>query len=147
MEAKDRIKQAYEYLQGVGLARTQIDVADKMNVRKESVNQAFSGSKSYLTKSFILKFNNAFGNIFNSEWLMDGKGEMLNHNYQSVGDINNSSVHGVNVNGKEIHFECPFDKKGFDLLINTIEQNQRNIETFQQQINRLITLLEKKYEQ
>lgn len=44
-----------------------------MGVRKESVSKAFSGNKSYLTNTFILKFNNAFDNMFNNDWLMEGK--------------------------------------------------------------------------
>lgn len=31
------------------------------------------------------------------------------------------------------------------VIVNMINQNQKNIEMFQEQINRLITLLEKKY--
>lgn len=31
------------------------------------------------------------------------------------------------------------------IIVNMINQNQKNIEMFQEQINRLITLLEKKY--
>lgn len=145
MEAKERIMSAYNYLKNVGIVSSQQNVADKMNVRKESVSKAFNGNKSYLTNTFILKFNSTFDNIFNNDWLMEEKGEMLRNN-QSVGDIQNSSVHGVNVNGNEIHFECPFDKNGMEIIINMINQNQRNVEIFQEQINRLITLLEKKYE-
>lgn len=145
MEVKERIMSAYNYLKNVGIVSSQQNVADKMNVRKESVSKAFNGNKSYLTNTFILKFNSAFDNIFNNDWLMEEKGEMLRNN-QSVGDIQNSSVHGVNVNGNEIHFECPFDKNGMEIIINMINQNQRNVEIFQEQINRLITLLEKKYE-
>lgn len=48
-----------------------------MGVRKESVSKAFSGNKSYLTNTFILKFNNAFDNMFNNDWLMEGKGDNL----------------------------------------------------------------------
>lgn len=115
-----------------------------MGVRKESVSEAFSGNKSYLTNTFILEFNNAFDNMFNNDRLMEGKGEMLKNN-QSIGDIKNSSVHGGNVNGKDIHSECPFDKNGMEIIVNMINQNQKNIEMFQEQINRLITLPEKKY--
>lgn len=32
-----------------------------------------------------------------------------------------------------------------EIIVNMINQNQKNIEMFQEQINRLITLLEKKY--
>lgn len=56
-----------------------------MGIRKESVSKAFSGNKSYLTNTFILKFNNAFDNMFNNDWLMEGKGEMLIHwRYQKL---------------------------------------------------------------
>lgn len=144
METKERIISAYNYLKNVGIISSQQNVADKMGVRKESVSKAFSGNKSYLTNTFILKFNNAFDNMFNNDWLMEGKGEMLKNN-QSIGDIKNSSVHGANVNGKDIHLECPFDKNGMEIIVNMINQNQKNIEMFQEQINRLITLLEKKY--
>ena len=77
METKERIISAYNYLKNVGIISSQQNVADKMGVRKESVSKAFSGNKSYLTNTFILKFNNAFDNMFNNDWLMEGKGEML----------------------------------------------------------------------
>lgn len=32
-----------------------------------------------------------------------------------------------------------------EIIVNMINQNQKNIEMFQEQINRLIALLEKKY--
>lgn len=64
METKERIISAYNYLKNVGIISSQQNVADKMGVRKESVSKAFSGNKSYLTNTFILKFNNAFDNIF-----------------------------------------------------------------------------------
>lgn len=143
MEAKERIKTAYEYLQKIGAVRTQIDVAERMSTKKQSVNQAFNGNKSYLTKNFILKFNNAFDNIFNVDWLMEEKGEMLrNHNTQIVGDINNSSVFGVNVNGNGIQIT----PSSYDALIDVIQRQQHEIQKFQEQIDRLLTLLEKKYE-
>lgn len=144
METRERIISAYNHLKDVGIISSQQNVADRMGIRKESVSKAFSGNKSYLTNTFILKFNNAFDNMFNNDWLMEGKGEMLKNN-QSIGDIKNSSVHGVNVNGKDIYLECPFDKNGMEIIVNMINQNQKNIEMFQEQINRLITLLEKKY--
>lgn len=144
METRERIISAYNHLKDVGIISSQQNVADRMGIRKESVSKAFSGNKSYLTNTFILKFNNAFDNMFNNDWLMEGKGEMLKNN-QSIGDIKNSSVHGVNVNGKDIYLECPFDKNGMEIIVNMINQNQKNIEMFQEQINRLIALLEKKY--
>lgn len=63
METKERIISAYDYLKNAGIISSQQNVADKTGVRKESVSKAFSGNKSYLT-DFILKFNNAFDNMF-----------------------------------------------------------------------------------
>lgn len=65
METRERIISAYNYLKNVGIISSQQNVADKMGVRKESVSKAFSGNKSYLTNTFILKFNNAFDNMLN----------------------------------------------------------------------------------
>lgn len=142
--ASCRIMKAYQHLRDNGIVHTQKDVAERMGVSPENVSKALKGYKGYLTESFILKFNNAFNNIFNADWLMEEKGEMIRNN-QSVGDISNSSVHGVNVSGKDIHLECPFEKGGFELLVSMIQKNQENIDRFQNQIDRLITLLEKKY--
>lgn len=77
-----------------------------------------------------------------AEWLLRGMGDMC-RNSQSVGDIQNSSVHGVNVNGRDIHFDCPFDKDGFALLRETTSNYQKSVETFQHQISELISLIKR----
>lgn len=66
METRERIISAYNHLKDVGIISSQQNVADRMGIRKESVSKAFSGNKSYLTNTFILKFNNAFDNMFNN---------------------------------------------------------------------------------
>lgn len=142
METKERINAAYAYLKKIGRVASQQSIADRMGVRKESVSKAFNGNRSYLTHSFILRFNNAFGNPFNTDWIESGEGEML-CGKQSVGNISDSSVTGVNVSGSNIHI----NPSAYDVLLRIVENNQKAIEKFQEQMDRLITLLEKKYGQ
>lgn len=72
------IKEAFEYLRSVGEAHMQQDVANKMGISKTNISRAFNGDDKYLTKSFLLRFNEAYNNIFNYDWLLTGEGEMLN---------------------------------------------------------------------
>lgn len=73
----------------------------------------------------------------NVYWLLLGAGEMLKTN-QSVGDINGSSVSGVNVNGNDIHI----NPDAYDTLLKIVHSNQKTTEKFQEQIDRLITVIE-----
>ena len=73
------IKKAYEYLRSVGKAHKQQDIADTMGVSKENISRAFNGNERYLTESFLNRFNEAYGNIFNSDWLLTGHGPMLSN--------------------------------------------------------------------
>lgn len=141
MEKHERIKAAYEYLRNIGKVHTQQDIADSMGMKKESVSRAFSGNENYLTDKFLNKFNFTFGNIFNMDWLLNEEGEML-YPSQSVGDISNSTVSGVNVNGREIHIASP---EAYHTLLKIVETNQKTTEKFQEQIDRLLTIIEKKY--
>lgn len=75
----------------------------------------------------------------NITWLLTGEGEML-RNSQSVGDISNSNVSGVNVSGNGIQI----NPDAYDTLLKIVETNQKATEKFQEQIDRLITIIEKK---
>lgn len=77
-----------------------------------------------------------------AEWLFRGEGEMAK-NTQTVGDITNSNVCGVNVRGSDVHFECPFDKEGFETLIGMAKNYQKSVEIFQHQINQLLSMIKK----
>lgn len=78
----------------------------------------------------------------NTDWLLTGEGEMLKTT-QSVGDISNSNVSGVNVNGKEIHISS---MEAYSTLLKIVESNLKTTEKFQEQIDRLIGVIEHKYE-
>lgn len=77
----------------------------------------------------------------NTDWLRTGKGEMLNDNFQKVGDISNSRVSGVNVSGNDIQI----NPDAYEALLGIVETFQESTKKFQNHIDRLIALLEKKY--
>lgn len=81
----------------------------------------------------------------NSEWLIEGKGEMIIPS-QTIGEISDSKLTGVNVHGDNININSPDEEapKNLDALIKIVEGYQRSTERFQDQIDRLLTLLENK---
>lgn len=77
MERVDRFKKAFEYLRYNGLATTQLDVAKKMGSQRSNISSALNGNERYLTDNLLAKFNEAFGGVFNVNWLITGEGSML----------------------------------------------------------------------
>lgn len=75
-----------------------------------------------------------------AEWLLKGEGEMLKQ-AQQVGDISNSNVAGVNVNGTEIHIANP---DSFNVFMDTVRTYQRITEKSQSQLDELIAILKAK---
>ena len=68
---------------------------------------------------------------------MTGIGEMTK-NEQRIGDIKNSNVTGVNVHGQKIYIT------NIDDILSIVEKHQKSTEKFQEQIDRLINIIEKK---
>lgn len=113
--------------------------------------QNFFEKKAGLSIGFISKIGDRVGldNLLkildaapelNRDWLFFGEGEMLNTS-QNVGDINNSNVSGVNVHGNDIQI----NPNAYDTLLQIVQTFQHSTTKSQEQIDRLITLLEKKY--
>lgn len=84
-----------------------------MGISKVSVSRAFSGNDKYLTKSFLKRFNSAFNDIFNEEWLTNNKGDMLNvtDDNTDIGMPVKSYISGVP------YYNVDFIG-GFDLILN-----------------------------
>lgn len=77
-EEKLPIKVAFQYLRSKGIVHTQKDVSEAMGVSKENISRAFNGNENYLTPSFVRRFNNTFGGIFNEAYLIGESNIMLN---------------------------------------------------------------------
>lgn len=77
MERKDRLKQAFNYLIYNGYAHTQKEVASAMRTTAPNLSSALRGVESVITDKFMIRFNQAYGNIFSIDWLLNGNGNMI----------------------------------------------------------------------
>lgn len=107
-----RLKTAYEFLRFKGIIHTQADVATKMKAADVTISRAFNGHEKYLTMKFLRRFNSAFNNAFNYDWLANGTGEMLAGPEAAILAANNhvqSNVKAVSItdepNTEELYLE------------------------------------------
>lgn len=71
---RDMIFRAISYLKSQGIVALDRDVAEKMGADASNVSRANTGDYS---NRFAKRFNEAYGNIFNEDWLINGTGTML----------------------------------------------------------------------
>ena len=74
---KERFWNAYRYLYTLGYVRNQKELAEKMDAHASSISRAMTGDTKYLTEQFLQRFNVSFDNMFNLDWLLYGRGEIL----------------------------------------------------------------------
>jgi transcriptional regulator with XRE-family HTH domain len=72
-----RLEQARKYLMRKGLFHKNKDLARIIGATESTISKALKGNTDYATKSLLIRFNNAFGNIFDIGWLYTGEGAML----------------------------------------------------------------------
>lgn len=77
MNRKERFQKAYNYLRSRGIIHTQEEVANRMQSTASNVSKAMKGVENVLTDNFLRRFNEAFGSVFNLQWLILGEGDML----------------------------------------------------------------------
>lgn len=77
MNKKERLNTAFNYLIGQSRYKTQKEAASIIGIDQGNLSNALKGVEKYLTDSFIERFNEAFDNTFNLDWLLSGEGEML----------------------------------------------------------------------
>ena len=107
MDRKERIDIAFRHLVNEKKVSTKKDVAILMSKKgkpNNNVYTALNGDERYLTDQFLMRFNNAFGNCFNYEWLRDGRGEMLQKADDTSNIVNNgnNSIVGYYNNGRDV---------------------------------------------
>ena len=100
---KERFWNAYRYLYTLGYVRNQKELAEKMDAHASSISRAMTGDTKYLTEQFLQRFNVSFDNMFNLDWLLYGRGEMLAKpmpQHITQNNVNgNNSVEGVIMGG------------------------------------------------
>lgn len=77
MKENTHMKEAYNYLKYRKIVANMQDLADKVVAQRTSVSAALNGNPEYLTPSFCKRFNQAFDEIFDENWLLTGEGSML----------------------------------------------------------------------
>lgn len=100
---KERLKRAIDYLRLQNIASNNEVVASKMKADPSNVSRHTSSVEP--SNRFVLRFNKAFDNIFNDEWLLNGEGEMLRSQpfiEQNVSHTNNTIVAAGNNSGNVI---------------------------------------------
>ena len=126
---RERFVAAYDVLRHRGLAFKHQDVADKMGASRPNVSAAMNGDEKNLTDKFLKRFNDAYGGLFNDEWLLTGKGEMLRPIISQT--VNGAGNNSVNVNSD------------LSKALEEIAAQRRVTEKAQEQIDRLLSIIEK----
>ena len=125
MDRSERFKKAYEYLRFNGFTQSQKDLADRMQATAPNVSKALKGDSKFITDNFLRRFNEAFGELFNYQWLILGEGNMLK-------------------DGNEEE-ETPVQSETSRFL-SLLEKKDEQIDRLLDQHDRLVALLEKETE-
>jgi len=136
-EKKEKLKDAYEHIRSLGKVHIQKEFADKIKCDERNLSSAFNGEGKYLTDNLFKRICKAFPDIFNIDYFLKNEGSMLKHNYQTVGDINNSTAVGVNVYGNDNCFQIAEQD-----IMRSIKFYQDLSEKQQQQIEKLLIIIE-----
>lgn len=136
-EKASRLQSAYGELLKRKLASTKKDIAERMGASAPNVSSAFNGDPRVLTDRFLSRFNAAYGNIFSMDWLLNGKGEMLEGSVvqTSYGD------HSPNLNGNGNSIS---DSASLERAFDTIDKALEEIAAQRKLVERSLALLEKR---
>ena len=91
MKRVERFNRAFEHLRGQGKFHTQKELAACMDASEANISKALKGDKKVLTDSFLRRFNDAFGSVFNIDWLITGDGDVFLSGNQIVSGSNNTT--------------------------------------------------------
>lgn len=145
MERKERIDKAFKYLKYKGIANTQRNIADKMKSTAQNVSSALKGDERYLTDNFLIRFNEAYNDIFSIRWLLTGEGEMLATPTSQIHQTNNNMAVGVNnghVEGSSADIQSMVDKchNMVEKCESTLAQMTTLVQTASQIMNNAVQL-------
>lgn len=141
MEREERLNLVFNYLRSRGLIQTQRDLANKMHAGIANISKALKGNKSVLTDRFLRRLNSAFGDIFNENWLLLGKGEMLSAS--ADGEVNifgngNALGAAANVTNNTTYGSCSAESSR---AVATLNKVLDMLQAAQDRINEIQTQL------
>lgn len=132
-----RIKQIVCWLISQGIVESQADLGSKLGIDNKSYLSQIVNGKTY-SRDFVNKLSE-FDKRINAEWIETGEGEMLfccTPIEQTIHGNNNTSVAG---NSNNVNNSSTLEK-----AIVEIAEMRKLVQKRDEQIDRLITLLEKK---
>lgn len=149
MDKTKRFASAFEYLRYNKYFSSQTEASNQSGLSRSNISSALNGNESILTDSFLARFNNAYGNVFNLSWLLTGEGEMLNPSISSHNHIvgSNNQVAGSIVNrernSNNYNTDCRLvdDKVAAESKIATLEERVKALSMIIEEKERVIKLL------
>lgn len=138
MEQERRIKKAINWLIFQELAENESDLSERLGYKKSSFSQIVNG-KVPLSEKFVGKLCSLDENL-NFVWILTGEGDMFRSgcmNGENTGDGNN--IVGDNNNWNNVNTD-----EALSRALNEIGEQRKLVAKAQEQIDRLISLLEKK---
>ncbi|CAA7389522.1 hypothetical protein [Chryseobacterium fistulae] len=130
---KDRLNEAVAHIKGKRIAKTQKSIASMLEINEVTLSRALNGNEDYLTESFLKKFADIFE--FNENWLLVGKGDMLNTTkIKGNNNLNNTGNVGGNIlNNSNSQSKCLADS--IEILKNIIEEKDELLKAKDEIIN------------
>ncbi len=74
---QERLKEVYNHLRSYFGIHTQIDFAEAIRITRPALSSAMNGNEAYLTNNLFQKICAAFPGVFDLDYLLTGKGELL----------------------------------------------------------------------
>lgn len=77
IERQKRLKEVYEHLRKYYGVHTQGNFADAINYSRSVVSSALNGNEAYLTDKLFQNICEAYPDVFNIDYLVNGNGDLL----------------------------------------------------------------------
>lgn len=77
---QQRLKEVYDHLRKHHGIHTQIDFANAIGITRPAISSAMNGNEAYLTDNLFKRICAKYQGVFNLDYLLYGKGELLSDN-------------------------------------------------------------------
>ena len=134
MSRKDRLNEVYEYVRSHYPVHTKNDFADKIKYHRTYISSAMHGNEKYLTDKLFMNICEAYPDVFNLEYLLNGTGSLLTIREE----VTNEEI--------EKQINPPQQSSYTDKLIAMLEKQIKDKDDQLADKERIIRLLEQKIE-
>jgi GTP-dependent phosphoenolpyruvate carboxykinase len=146
----NKLNEVYDYLRSLGKIHTKKEFAEQIEFDRTNLSSAFNGTERYLTDGLFKKICEKYPDIFNVDYFLKDKGEMLKENYQDNNVSKNKGIVGINGDGNHITNNDVSEIEALlSPIITLIEKKDTQVESIiailksnNEQINRLIEIIE-----